>query len=126
MNYYVYVSDIMKDVSTVVDYLEVGSLHHVRSYFWWGGTEIEQLHRGGERNRKNSTKIIQLLFDNSISPKGPATVPVSGAYIPIFGACDSLSYTDTYTMHKEFFRFLSPLLCICSISIPPHQKYDLT
>ena len=40
MNYYVYVIDIMKDVSTVVDYLKLGSLHHVRSYFWWGGIEI--------------------------------------------------------------------------------------
>ena len=28
-------------------------------------------------------------------------VPVSGAYIPIFGAWDSLSYTDTYMMHKH-------------------------
>ena len=54
MNYYVYVIDIMKDVSTVVDYLKLGSLHHVRSYFWWGGIEIEQLIGGGDRNRKNS------------------------------------------------------------------------
>ena len=44
MNYYVYVSDIMKDVSKVVDYLEVGLPHHVRSYFWWGG----------DRNRTNT------------------------------------------------------------------------
>ena len=28
-------------------------------------------------------------------------VPDSGAYIPIFGARDSFSYTDTYTMHKH-------------------------
>ena len=47
INYYVYVSDIMKDVSKVVDYLKVGSPHHVRSYFWWGGIEIEQIHRRG-------------------------------------------------------------------------------
>ena len=47
MNYCVYVSDIMKDVSKVVDYLEVGSPNHVRSYFWWGGIEIEQIHRRG-------------------------------------------------------------------------------
>ena len=44
MIYCVYVTNIMKDVSKVVDYLEVGSPHHVRSYFWWGG----------DRNRKNS------------------------------------------------------------------------
>ena len=48
MNYYVYLTDIMKDVSKVVDYLEVGSPHHVRSYFWWGG----------DRNRKNSFKLL--------------------------------------------------------------------
>ena len=47
MNYYVYVTDIMKDVSKVVEYLKVGSPHHVRSYFWWGGIEIEQIHRRG-------------------------------------------------------------------------------
>ena len=28
-------------------YLEVGSLQHVRSYFWWGGKEIEHLHKEG-------------------------------------------------------------------------------
>ena len=29
MNYYVYVSDTIKDVLKVVDYLDVGSPHHV-------------------------------------------------------------------------------------------------
>ena len=47
MNYNLYLTDIMKVVSKVVDYLEVGSPHHVRSYFW-----------GGDRNRTNSLKII--------------------------------------------------------------------
>ena len=37
MNYYVYMTDIKRDVLKVVDYLKVGSPHHVRSYFWWGG-----------------------------------------------------------------------------------------
>ena len=41
MNYYVYDNDIMKDILKFFDYLEVGSPHHVRSYFWWGGdTEV--------------------------------------------------------------------------------------
>ena len=50
MNHYVYVSDIMKDVSKDIDYLKAGSLQHVTSYFWWGGggIEIEQLHKGTE------------------------------------------------------------------------------
>ena len=52
MNYCVYLIDIMKDVSKVVDYLKVGSLQHVRSYFWWGGIEIEQLHRGRYKSKK--------------------------------------------------------------------------
>ena len=62
MNYCVYVIDRMKDVAKVVDYLVVGSPHHVRSYFWrwcvcvWGGIEIEQLYRG-DRNRKNLFNI---------------------------------------------------------------------
>ena len=43
MNYYVYETDIMKDVSKVDDQLKVGSPHHDRSYFWWGGgIEIEK------------------------------------------------------------------------------------
>ena len=46
-------------------------------------------------------KIITLLFDNSISPKGPATVPVSGAYIPIFGVWDTFRYIVTCMMHKR-------------------------
>ena len=45
--------------------------------------------------------MITLLFDNPISPKGPATVPVSGAYIPIFGVWDSFRYTVTCMMHKR-------------------------
>ena len=44
--------------------------------------------------------MIPLLFNNSISSKGPATVPVSGAYIPILGAWDSFRYTVTCMMHK--------------------------
>ena len=48
MNYCVYATDIMNDVSKVNDYLKVGSPHHVRSYFWLGGgIEIEQIHRRG-------------------------------------------------------------------------------
>ena len=54
MNYYVYTIDMMKDVSKVNEKWNVGSPHYVRSYFWWGGIEIEQIHRGGDRNRKNS------------------------------------------------------------------------
>ena len=46
-----------KDVSKVVDYLKVGSQHHVRSYFWWGGIQIEQIHRGGDTNRKTQFQI---------------------------------------------------------------------
>ena len=34
MNYYVYVTDTKKDVLKVVDYLQGGSPHHVRPYFW--------------------------------------------------------------------------------------------
>ena len=45
MNYDVHVIDKMKDISKVVDYLEVRSPHHVRAYFWWGG---------GDRNRTNT------------------------------------------------------------------------
>ena len=37
MIYYVYVTDIYKDVSKVIDYLKVGLLHHITKYFWWGG-----------------------------------------------------------------------------------------
>jgi hypothetical protein len=47
MNYYVYDIDIMKDISKVNDYLKVGSPHHIRSYFWWAGIEIEHLHKEG-------------------------------------------------------------------------------
>ena len=41
------------------------------------------------------------LLSCSISPKGPATVPISGTYIPIFGVWDSFRYTDTFMMHKR-------------------------
>ena len=63
MNYYMYAIDKMKDISKVVDYLEVGSPHHVRSYFWWGGIEIEQLHKSALflmylLSRCNASKII--------------------------------------------------------------------
>ena len=43
----------MKDFAKIIDYLEVGSLHFVISYFWcagveWGGwIEIEHLRRRG-------------------------------------------------------------------------------
>ena len=48
MNYHVYGNETLKDVSKFVDYLKVGSPHHVRSYFWWGGgIEIKQMHRRG-------------------------------------------------------------------------------
>ena len=48
MNHYVYISDIMKEASKVIDYLNAGSPHQVRSYVWWGGgIEIEQLQKGG-------------------------------------------------------------------------------
>ena len=44
MNHYIYESDIMKDISRVIDYLKVGLLQYVTSYFCCGG--------GGEnRNR---------------------------------------------------------------------------
>ena len=36
IDYYMYVIDVMRDVSIVVDYLKVRSLHHVKSFFWWG------------------------------------------------------------------------------------------
>jgi hypothetical protein len=44
---------------------------------------------------------MTLRIDNSISPKGPGTAPVNGAYIPIFGVWDSFSYADTPTIHKH-------------------------
>ena len=62
MNYSVYVIDIMKDVSTVVDYLKLGSLHHVRSYFWWGGIGIEQIHKGGVKIEKTHFLIFLTSF----------------------------------------------------------------
>ena len=37
MNHNIYLSDIMKDVSKVIDYLKARLLQHVTSYFWWGG-----------------------------------------------------------------------------------------
>ena len=52
MNHHVYVSDIMKGVSKVIVYLNAGSLQHATSYFWWGGIEIEQLHKGGLKSKK--------------------------------------------------------------------------
>ena len=59
MSYLVYGVDNMKDVSKVADYLKVGSPHHVRSYFWWGGIEIEQLHRrGGIEIEKHSDRKL--------------------------------------------------------------------
>jgi hypothetical protein len=45
MNHYVYEIDIMKDVSKIIGYLKIRSLHHVTSYFWWGEMKIEHLHR---------------------------------------------------------------------------------
>ena len=62
MNQYVYASDIMKDVSKVIDYLKAGSLQHVTSYFWWEGKEIEQLHKGGWKSKKI---IFRLYLCNS-------------------------------------------------------------
>ena len=50
MNHYLYAIDMMKDVSKIIGYLKIRSLHHVTSYFWWGGgglIEIEHLHRRG-------------------------------------------------------------------------------
>ena len=44
---------------------------------------------------------MRYLLSCSISPKGPATVPVSGAYIPIFGVWDSFRYTVSCMMHKH-------------------------
>ena len=46
--------DRIKDVSKIIDYLKVGSLHNVISYFWWGGIEIKYLHRRGDGNRNIS------------------------------------------------------------------------
>ena len=37
-------------------------------------------------------------------------VPVSGAYIPIFGVWDSFGYTDTYTMYKHHMSLTHVLL----------------
>ena len=62
MNYYVYVIDMMKDFSKVVDSLEVGSPHHVRSYFWLGGDRIEQIHWGRIDIEKTLRKISKLDF----------------------------------------------------------------
>ena len=40
MNYYVYSIYIMKDISKVIEYLEIRLLHHVTIYFWWGDTNL--------------------------------------------------------------------------------------
>ena len=45
-------------------------------------------------------------------------VPVSGAYIPIFGAWDSLSYTDTYTMHKHHMSLTHVLVAGNGVGAP--------
>ena len=45
----------MKDISKVIDYLKVGSPHHVRSYFWLGG--------GGATTTHNK-KRFDVLDDN--------------------------------------------------------------
>ena len=51
MNYYIYLADIMKDISRVVDYLMVGLPHHTTSYFWLGdGNGTFTLGGGGNRN----------------------------------------------------------------------------
>ena len=48
IDYLVFVFDMLKDVSKITDYSKMRSLHHVTSYFWWGGgIEIEHLHRVG-------------------------------------------------------------------------------
>ena len=45
-------------------------------------------------------------------------VPVSGAYIPIFGAWDSFSYIDTYTMHKHFMSLTRVLVVGNGVGAP--------
>ena len=47
MIYFVLYINIMKDISKVVDYLKVGSPHHVRSYLWWWGEKSNNFIRGG-------------------------------------------------------------------------------
>ena len=38
-----YEVDKMKDVSKIIDYLKIIVLHHVRSFFWWGGYKSKKL-----------------------------------------------------------------------------------
>ena len=37
IDYFMLLFDILKDVSKITDYSKMRSLHHVTSYFWWGG-----------------------------------------------------------------------------------------
>ena len=60
-------------------YLELESLHHVRSYFWWGGIEIEQLQRGG------GIEIEKTLSNNLL-----CQYSVWKAFITVFGALSEM------------------------------------
>ena len=54
MTHYVFMSDIMKDVSKVIDYLKgwIATTCHI-ILLVGGGIEIEQLHKGGTEIEKN-------------------------------------------------------------------------
>ena len=58
INYFVFHMDIMRDISKVIDYLKVRSLHTVTSYFWWEKSNIYIREGEGDKNRKNSKKLI--------------------------------------------------------------------
>ena len=42
-----YKIDIVNDVSKIIDYLKVGSLHDVTSYIWCGNGYISNIYIGG-------------------------------------------------------------------------------
>ena len=57
INYLVFYIDTTRDVSKVIDYLKVRSLHNITSFFWFGGGKSNNYIRGEgieiEKTQKN-------------------------------------------------------------------------
>ena len=59
INYLVFYIDTTRDVSKVIDYLKVRSLHNITSFFWFGGGKSNNYIRGeGIEIEKTQKKLI--------------------------------------------------------------------